>query len=162
MTARVLLALFVALVLADRASAHALGAECKLVGDRVEVEAYYDDDTPARDARVSVRDTGKQVVAEGRTDSEGRWSFARPAAGSYEVVVDAGAGHRVEVKLTVPGAAPAAVPQTISTGPTREEFTSFPWSKVALGLAVIACLGLGWWLARRSRPVATLSNGDAP
>jgi nickel transport protein len=161
-TARVFLVLCGLLLAAGPVSAHALGAECKLAGDRVAVEAYYDDDTPARDARVSVLGPDKNALVEGRTDSEGRWSFARPRPGDYEVVVDAGGGHRVQVGLTIPAEATTAVPQTISSGPTRAEFTTFPWSKVALGLAAIACMGLGWWLARRPRPHSVRSNGDAP
>ena len=49
-------ALLVALIAAAPAHAHALGATAKRVGDRVEVEAYFSDDTPARDAAVMVRE----------------------------------------------------------------------------------------------------------
>src|SRR5262245_59248405 len=93
---------------AGPASAHALGAECRVVGARVEVAAFYDDNTPAGNARVAVRDASRGLVAEGRTDARGRWSFDRPAAGRYEITVDAGGGHRTTVKVTVPEAAPAA------------------------------------------------------
>jgi hypothetical protein len=151
--AAVAVVLAVWLATGRRAAAHALGAECKLVGDRVEVEAFYDDDTPAREARVSVRDGHKQAIAEGRTDSQGRWSFARPAAGTYEVVVEAGGGHRAQVQITIPeaDAGTPAAPETISTGPTREEFTRFPWPKVALGLAAIGVFSLALWVVRRRR-----------
>src|SRR5262245_31356111 len=100
---RALLAWFLVLATAPSAFAHALGAECSLRGDRVEVEAYYDDDTPARDARVIVRDVAKKNVAEGRTNDKGFWSFPRPEPGRYRVTVDAGAGHRTTVTITVPG-----------------------------------------------------------
>src|SRR5947209_14726965 len=84
-----------------RSAAHGLGAECKVNGSRVELEAYYDDNTPARDARVYVEDAEHQLLAAGRTDADGRWSFARPGAGAYRVIVDAGAGHRKELKFTL-------------------------------------------------------------
>src|SRR5262245_52630816 len=139
-------ALVLSLVTGGRAAAHALGAECKLAGDRVHVEAFFDDDTPAPDARVRVADGQKSLVAEGHTNAQGRWSFARPAPGTYEVVVEAAGGHRARVPITVP-ADPSAngpsepqretTPTTISEGPTRQEFTRFPWPKVALGLAAI-------------------------
>jgi nickel transport protein len=147
---RVGLAVLGLLALAGPARAHALGAECKVVGGRVEVEAYYDDDTPARDAKVSVRDAAQKVIVEGRTDERGCWSFPQPAAGKYEVVVDAGAGHRATVKVTVTGDPPAGPPQVVSDGPTREEFTRTPWLKVAIGLAAIAVLAGAFWLSRQA------------
>jgi hypothetical protein len=74
-------ALLLWLLFAGSASAHALGVEARLKDGRVVVEAFYDDDTPARDARVVVRDEDRTAVAEGRTDGDGRWSFATPPAG---------------------------------------------------------------------------------
>jgi nickel transport protein len=150
----VVLALSSLLVYALPASAHALGAECKLRGGRVEVEGYYDDNTPARDARVTVRDAAGQTVADGRTDDKGRWSFPAPEPGRYHVIVDAGAGHRAVVSVTVPEAASAPPTFTstpdagpgppaetvISEGPGRAEFTRVPWTKIAIGFAVIAGL----------------------
>src|SRR5205085_2177382 len=85
-----------------RAEAHALSGQCKLVGNQVQVEAYFDDDSPAADAHVRVLDGAKGEIAKGRTDAKGGWSFARPAAGKYIVVVDAGAGHRTDIAMTVP------------------------------------------------------------
>jgi nickel transport protein len=147
------------LTLAGPASAHGLGAECRLVGQRVEVEAYYDDDSPAVNAKVAVRDSAQAVVAEGRTDAEGRWSCARPAAGRYEVTVDAGGGHRMKVPMTIPAetsrelsASAAEAPPTverISEGPGREEFTRTPWLKLGIGLAVIGGLAVAFVISRR-------------
>jgi nickel transport protein len=168
-------AIFLLLVAVRPASAHALGAECRLRGDRVEVEAYYDDDTPARDARVTVQDAAKKSLAEGRTNDKGFWSFPRPQPGRYRVTVDAGAGHRATVTITVPSAQPdgttAASTSTgecdcckdgtstqgvqgavkLSEGPGREEFTRTPWLKIGLGLGVIGGFGLAAWLALRFR-----------
>ena len=63
------------------ASAHAIGVDARIVEDKVRVEAYFDDDTPARDAKVEVLDGEKVVVAEGRTDEKGYWTFAKPKPG---------------------------------------------------------------------------------
>lgn len=140
------------LLLAQPVSAHALGAECKIVGNRVELEAFYDDDTPAIKARVHVLDDQQKEIAEGRTDIRGLWSFPRPIAGKYRVVVDGGAGHRTEIALTVPEQAPGPEKPIISEGPTRQEFTRFPWLKVLLGLVMIAGFSAALLIARhRSR-----------
>ena len=132
------------LALPATVSAHGLGADAKLADGRVVVEAYYDDDTPAADADVSVVDESWQSIAAGKTDTAGRWSFPAPPSGSYKVVVDAGAGHRAKVTLTVP-----AVPvesASLSDGPTRAAFTGpQKWLWAAVGLAMIAG---GTWLAR--------------
>ncbi len=151
-------ALVVALAAAAPARAHALGAEAKFRAGRVEVEAYFSDDTPARDARVIVHDHAGAVVAEGRTDDQGKWQFPAPQPGPYTVVVDAGAGHRTRpIHVTVPAVLPAgptgpvADGVTISDGPGRAEFTRFPWGGLAAGLAIITLLAVGWRALRRAR-----------
>jgi nickel transport protein len=140
-------ALLLLLLVTPAAHAHALGAEVKLRGNRVEVEAYYSDDTPARDALVTVHNGADQVIAEGRTDDRGRWQFPAPPVGRYTVVVDAGAGHRKSINIDIPNQ--TADGETVSDGPPREEFTRFPWVRVALGLAIIAALAAGWLALRR-------------
>jgi hypothetical protein len=152
-----LIALSALLLSPGRSAAHALGAECTLHPDKVVVEAYYSDDTAARDAAVEVQDSQKKIVATGKTDAKGIWSFSRPAAGRYTVVVDAGNGHRTQLKITVPplaGAGNAEAPADavrISTGQSRAEFTSFPWAKAAIGLGTIVILAFAWWASRTVR-----------
>lgn len=155
------LALLAALVIAGPADAHKLGAECRLHDGRVELEAYYDDDTPARDAHISVLDAEQQLVAEGRTDAKGCWSFAAPQPGSYVVTVDGGAGHRTHVNITLPSTSASTAPQqesacgnesasvTVSEGPHRAAFTGTPWMNLAVGVAILGGVGGGFWLARR-------------
>jgi hypothetical protein len=159
-------ALFAVLAIAGRADAHKLGAECKLHGGRVHVEAYYDDNTPARDAHVGVADSAQQRIAEGRTDANGCWSFAAPSPGNYLVIVDAGAGHRTQLQLTLPGAATNAASDegtccedagslTVTDGPTRDAFTRAPWVQLGIGVALLGAIGGGFWIARR---IATLKT----
>src|SRR5262245_32067281 len=107
------------LALAGAAPAHDLGANCKVEGGRVLVTAFFEDDTPARGAKVRVFDAQKQEVAAGQTDAEGRWACPAPPPGAYLVVVDAGGGHRADVDLTVP----AAGGETVTAGVPREEHT---------------------------------------
>jgi hypothetical protein len=130
--------------------AHNLGAKAVLRGDHVEVEAYYSDDTPARDARVVVHDNADKLIADGRTDDAGRWQFPAPPPGRYVVVVDAGSGHRKRLVVTIPGT--AADGESVSEGPSRAEFTRFPWGGIAAGLTVIVLLAVGWRAWRRWPP----------
>jgi nickel transport protein len=154
---------------ANRADAHALGAECKIRGDRVELEAYFSDDSPARHAKVAVQDQGGKSVAQGTTDNEGLWSFPVPAPGRYSVIVDAGAGHKTTVLLDIRGgsvdsrASDASEPAGGTTGPGRAEFTRTPWERILLGLVLIAALGIGLhlWL-RRARVSGTRPIGAPP
>src|SRR5205823_875089 len=122
------------------------------------VEAFFSDNTPARDAAVTVRDPAGAEIAAGRTDDTGEWSFPRPPAGKFTVTVDAGAGHRKQEAITVPTDtalhthSPPPPEVIITAGPTRDELTRFPWLRVALGLAAIAVLAGVLVVALRRRP----------
>ena len=137
------------LVAAAPVSAHAISAECQIRKDRVELEAYFNDDTPARHAKVVVTNSDQKAFAEGMTDDYGRWSFPTPRAGRYAVTVDAGDGHRVVVSLTVPATPGDAM--AAGDGPSREEFTRTPWLGVGLGLLVIALAAVGLRAAVRRK-----------
>ena len=131
---------------ASPALAHAIGFSCKLLGDLVRVEAYFSDDTPAIAAHVVVRNEQNAIVAEGRTDDRGVWTFARPAAARYDVTVDGGAGHRLTQKLTIPEMTPQPQSQekAVGEGPPRSEFTRVPWLRLGIGLGIIFSLAVGW------------------
>ncbi len=159
--ARILAAVLVACLVpafapAD-AFAHALGVDCTRRGAKVEVEAFYDDDSPAQQAKVQVVNAKDEIVASGVTDAKGMWTFATPPPGKYEVRVDAGAGHRakktinvpaVEPRTPVPEDVPPAPAVTISEGgPTRAEFTRFPWLQVLIGVVVLGAVGGAFALA---------------
>src|SRR5262245_49199303 len=108
----------VAFVLAGStpAFAHRLHVEAKVAGDQLRVEAYYSDDTPAQEARITIT-RGDQPVAEGRTDERGVWTCPRPAPGTYTVRAES-AGHAARETLVVPQ--PDPVPTTEPT-PTINE-----------------------------------------
>jgi nickel transport protein len=157
-----LLILGVGLGIPHSAWAHALGAECSLKDGKVQVETFFDDDSPAIGARVQVTDEQDKIVAEGKTDALGLWSFPAPAAGKYVVIVDAGAGHRARTPITVPAGQTAPQPDTsppinatLSDNPRRAEFTRFPYLKVGLGAAGIFLLSAVFLVARKKcrRPV---------
>ena len=144
------------------AFAHAVGVDCTLRLGKIEVEAFYDDDSAAVKAKVEIVNANDEIVAHGVTDHLGRWTFRKPAPGKYEVRVDAGAGHRTKKKIDVPATtvqeaaigilldvsfrveAPVSAPflpaTTISDGSTRADFTRLPWEKVLIGFGIIGCL----------------------
>jgi nickel transport protein len=144
------LALVLALGLPSSALAHALHVLAKMEGNQVKVEAFFDDNSPAADAKVTVRDATGKVLYEGRTDGTGNWSFAMPAPGTYEIVVDDGAGHRTQKHLRVSGANADGSEQ--ATAPTREELTQVPWLKVGIGIGAIVGFSLLVWLVRQRPP----------
>ncbi len=129
-------ALFAILLFAARASAHDLGATARIERGRVFVETYFDDNSAPHDAHVIVTNGTGQVVAEGRTDGEGKWSFAVPPPGDYRLTIDAGGGHKTVVPLTVPGEGAGAV----SHGPPRKEFARTRWLGLGIGIILIAAI----------------------
>ena len=144
------------------ASAHAIGIEVKLKSTTVAVEAYYDDDTPVADAKVTVDNSAKGVIAEGKTDSKGVWSFTSPAPGKYIVRVDAGGGHAAKTSITIPKPLTTLPPPedsapvqespgvSISDGPSREAFTGpMRWVMAGIGLATITGMTILFRLLKR-------------
>lgn len=129
------------------ARAHGVGVQCKLEGDKLIVEAYFDDNTPASDAKVSILNRSEETVGEGRTDVDGRWICATPGPGVYQVIVDAGGGHLRKIKVNIDGGV------VTGDGPTREEFTRVPWLKVILGVGVLGVISFVFWLNRK-RPAS--------
>jgi len=137
-------AFFAILFVPASAFAHAIGVTCTIRSDKVEVEAFYDDDTPAHKAKVQVVNAKDEVIATGITDKDGIWTFATPTPGKYEVRIDAGAGHRAKKSLVIPGAvADDPTPIIATPEPTREEQTRTPWWRIGIGLAIIVAISVG-------------------
>ena len=156
--------LLAVLVLASQptsAFAHNVGVDCTLRGDKVEVETFYDDDTPAIKAKISVVNAKDEVVAAGVTDANGRWSFAAPIPGKYEVRADAGAGHRAKTTINIPGASAAPTAGTVNEGRKRAEITGFPWLNVLLGLTIIGGCGAAFLIASYRRRNQESARADS-
>lgn len=134
---------------------HKLCAEVKLVGDRLQVEAWYDNDLPADNTKVILyRD--KVVISEGKTDERGLCQLPIPLAGNYRVEVNAGGGHRIEVTFEI-----AAEP-IVAAGETKEQSQRRRWIGMTLGLCLIFVSTV---LARRwlkPKPAATVPITPAP
>ncbi|HVK16000.1 MAG TPA: SpaA isopeptide-forming pilin-related protein [Fimbriiglobus sp.] len=111
------------------ARAHKLEIEAKTDGAAVRVVAGYEGDEPAEGAKVTLTDAAGAVAAEGTTDAKGLCVLPRPKAGTYQLAVDDGAGHRAE--LTLP------VPESEAEVTARTEQRN-RWLMATLGLAAIA------------------------
>lgn len=119
--------------------AHDLGIEVKVRGDKVELEVFFDDGTPAALAPIKVTTSNQTLLVEGKTDAEGRWSFSTPEPGHYRITADAGPGHRRSVDLTIPA---SISNETMTQGTPRSEFTRTRWKGLALGTCLLAMLPL--------------------
>ena len=67
---RTIITIAVTLLATSPALAHRLNVRAKVIGDQVRVEAFYDDDTPGQEAKVTLK-LGDELVAEGLTDDKG-------------------------------------------------------------------------------------------
>lgn len=145
---RLPLSLVVWLAVAAPAFAHKLIVNAAPKGDRLRVEAYYEDDTPAEDAKVTVT-LGDRIVAEGTTDDRGLWSCPLPADGTYLVKV-VSAGHVGRATVEIGGPIPTTEGDETAVDPAkRTADTRTPWGKLVFGLGLIAAVALGGWVLRR-------------
>jgi hypothetical protein len=144
---------------------HAVHLQCRLEEKKLVIEAFYDDDMPAQDALVEIVDAQNKVLVSGRTNDKGVFRTEKPTPGKYLVRLDAGAGHKAKVNVTIPATgplttAPAGKGQIVSEGPTREEVTRFPWEQIGLGLLVIVGVCAGLWLMTSRRQKITAENSE--
>jgi len=99
-----------AVVLPSSASAHRLNVFAYVVGDKVNVEAYFSGGARAQGADVTVYSAEEEVLLTGRTDEKGLWVFPVPAVeGDLEIVAETKDGHKGRCALKAEelgGAAP--------------------------------------------------------
>ncbi|MFM7394929.1 MAG: hypothetical protein ACKO22_11350 [Cyanobium sp.] len=116
-------------------------------GNALQLESRFSSGLPASDAAVRlVPPDGGTPIDLGRTDAEGRLTFALPggARPDWEVQVDAGPGHRDYLELpTAPGASHARR----SDGPELPRLMAVEPGVVALGL--LSVIGAAPLLRRR-------------
>ncbi|VTS05683.1 carboxypeptidase-like regulatory domain-containing protein [Tuwongella immobilis] len=135
------------LLLPGLAWAHAMVMELFVEATEVRVEAYYDDETPAELAKVSVFNESDRIIAEGRCDERGVFRFPKPSPGLYRVQADA-AGHRATKTLTLED------PNAIGNPGTAAPAKKVPLLQIPatlIGLVVIAGMTVLIWLVTRNR-----------
>jgi hypothetical protein len=135
------------------ALAHRLHVDPTIVGNELRVEAFYEDDTPAPDATVTVR-MGDATVAQGRTDEKGVWTCPKPAGGTYTVRAES-VGHAATETIVIPEAEPGAgqpppgIMSDDSTSASRKAKTRTPWRNLALGVGLLGTACVAWLINRK-------------
>lgn len=122
------------------ASAHAMRAQVEVRADSVYFLAYFDDDTPAEFAAVTLTDAAGNEVLTGTTNERGEWTFPRPAPGRYTLTAKC-VGHSAKVPFPVEGE-PEAPAVYSGRGPGRA-------AGLAIGLALLLGVSAAIWLRRR-------------
>lgn len=109
---------------------HKLCAKLDIQGDKLIVEAFYDNEIPAENAKVKLLHQQK-TLAEATTDDRGMCSLAIPPAGDYLLDISAGGGHRTEVTFTIAA-------ETVATaGDTKTGVSQQRWWGATAGLLII-------------------------
>jgi len=136
---------------------------CTVVrGNIVEIEVHHEDQTPAKGLKVALVDAQKNVIAAGKINADGEWSWPAPAPGAYEVVLDPGTGDRdikrypIEVR---PAALPSPEPDAERTrcehcpapppaAAASEEQPAFLWLASGILLGLLVAFRLVNWLGK--------------
>lgn len=95
---------------------HGLFVKATWQAGKLRIEAFYDDDTPATQAKVTLADANGVVLAQGLTNSFGEWQLAWRRPGKLTIRCDARDGHRASTTLEVPAEA-SNLPAPASTSP---------------------------------------------
>jgi len=128
--------------LSQTASAHGLSAEAKLIGKTVYVTAYFDDDSPAAEAEVTILDSQQKVLRISKTDRDGKCEFEVPAVERCRIIVDAGGGHLARMWLNIPPETDEAI-RDLTPGRSRDDFAgSGRIYRAGLGLAFLLAVYL--------------------
>lgn len=125
-------------------SAHGLDMTLKVADRTVTVTLVFDDDTPCDGAVIKVLSAGGEVVAEGKSDANGVWTFPAPKPGDYTVRAKTEDGHAAKQPLTI-SADPTPAEQPVSVRPPRLLFLGVG----LLGITVV--FSLVYWLSQRKR-----------
>ena len=92
--------LFMFLLLVSTSSfAHKLNVFAFVEGDMVNVEGYFSDGIPARNAKVTVTDKEGNLLYEGRANEKGQHQFKSPGKQDLTIKINAGMGHVATYQL---------------------------------------------------------------
>ena len=112
----ILFALMMTTFTMDTAMAHRVIAFASYDGENVTVECYFPGGTPIKQGEIEVEDSTGKIVATGKTDQKGIFSFRPHGIPPLSIYVEAGPGHLAKTVIdpdlspkgeTMPGAVPA-------------------------------------------------------
>ncbi|OCC15515.1 Additional component NikL of nickel ECF transporter [Dissulfuribacter thermophilus] len=83
-------------------------------GQKVVVEGYLPGGTKVKGAKVEVRDESGKIIVQGRTDSNGVFSFIPKKSGGYFITLNAGLGHLAKTSIDIKKASAHTSAQQIS------------------------------------------------
>lgn len=89
--------------------AHKVNVFAYVEGDTVVTESYFNDGRKCRDSTIEVFDEGGRKLLEGKTDTEGTFSFHAPVRANLLIRLTASMGHRAEYTVQaseLPGGVP--------------------------------------------------------
>lgn len=132
-------------LLPSQALAHAMGVEVRLRNNQIYIETFFHDDSPASNALVTIENEAGEKILSEKTDKEGKLQAPAPLPGKYKILVNDGAGHLSSTPFFIPKINPSETNNQnllVSKSPDRDQFIQTPWLGLALGLAIIAILGL--------------------
>ena len=91
--------LFLIVLAAGTAFAHKTDIFAYVKDGTVYTESYFPDGRPVKEGTVTVFASDKKQLLEGKTDAQGLFSFAVPKVDDLTLVLDAGMGHKSQIKL---------------------------------------------------------------
>jgi nickel transport protein len=100
-------ALGVSFFLHGNASAHRVNIFAWVEGDTVLVECKYPDGTRVHEGVIRVLDSAGKELLNGKTNTQGEFSFKVPKQDDLTIVLEAGMGHRADWPLSKQDLAPA-------------------------------------------------------
>lgn len=109
---------------------HKLCAKLDIQGTQLKVEAWYDNDVPADNAKVILLQQQK-TLQEATTDERGMCSLAVPPPGDYLLDINAGGGHRTEIAFTI------AAEVDVTAGDSKSGIHNKRWWGATVGILLI-------------------------
>jgi len=92
--------------LPGEASAHRVNIFAWVEGDTVLVECKYPDGTKVHEGVIRVLDAAGKEILNGKTNTQGEFSFKVPQQDDLTIVLEAGMGHRADWPLSKQDLAP--------------------------------------------------------
>jgi nickel transport protein len=133
------------LIVAPRVSAHGINVIARVEGDRILTESYFSSNIKVIDGQIKVFGPNSEQLLDGKTDTNGMFSFKIPQETDLRIVLESAMGHRAETVLKadeIRGKSLSKIQKV--TGPGLLE--------LILGLGVIfGLMGLTLYLRSRKR-----------